>query len=102
MSATRPELVKKSGTKSVVWDFFGLEQGRDGKPIDDGSVICRSCRPRVIARSGNTSNLLAHLKANHPKIYSEAKESMSTKERPRPSTTQSRPSTSATQPTLIE
>ena len=102
MSATRPELVKKSGTKSVVWDFFGLAQGRDGKPIDDGSVICRSCRRRVIARSGNTSNLLAHLKANHPKIYSEAKESMSTKERPRPSTTQSRPSTSATQATLIE
>ena len=87
MSATRPELVKKSGTKSVLWDFFGLEQGRDGELIDDGSVICRSCRRRVIARSGNTSNLLAHLKANHPKIYSEAKESMSTKERPRPSTT---------------
>ena len=65
------------------------KQGRDGKPIDDRSVICCSCRRSVIARSSNTSNLLAHLKANHPKIYSEAKESMSTKERPRPSTTQS-------------
>ena len=58
MSATRPELAKESG--SVVWDFFGFEQERDGKLIDDGSVICRSCRRRVIVKSGNTSNLLVH------------------------------------------
>ena len=101
MSATRPELVKKSGTKSAVWDFFGLEQGRDGKPINDGSVICCSCCRRVIARSGYTSNLLVHLKANLPKIYYKAKESMSTKERPRSSTIQLRPSTSLSITSII-
>ena len=99
---TRSELVKKGGTKSIVWNVVGFEQERNGKLIDDESVTCRSCRRRVITRSGNTSNLLVHLKANHLKIYSEPKESMSTKERPKPSTTQSRPSTTATQPTLIE
>ena len=38
------KIVSKRGTKSVVWDFFGVELGKDGKPIDDGSAICRSCR----------------------------------------------------------
>ena len=38
------KLVSKRGTKSVIWDFFGLKLGKDGKPVDDGSAICRSCR----------------------------------------------------------
>ena len=62
------KLVSKSGTKSVVWDFFGLELGKDGKPVDDGSAICRSCRKRVLAKHGNTSNLLAHLRTNQRSI----------------------------------
>ena len=59
------KLVSKSGTKSVVWDFFGLELRKDGKPVDDGSAICRSCRKRVLAKHGNTSNLLAHFRTCH-------------------------------------
>ena len=27
---------KKTGTKSMVWDFFSLEVDKDGKAIDDG------------------------------------------------------------------
>ena len=67
------ELVAKNGTKSIVWDYFGLERGEDGKPIDDDSAICRSCRKRtcVMARQGNTSNLLAHLRTTHGKLHAD-------------------------------
>ena len=54
------ELIAKSGTNSTVWDHFGLERGIDEKPIDDGKVVCCTCRRRVTARHGNISNLLAH------------------------------------------
>ena len=37
------DLVKKAGTKSVVWVFFGLEVDKGGKAIDDGSARCHSC-----------------------------------------------------------
>ena len=70
------ELARKSGTKSVIWDYFGLEVGADGKPVDDGSALCRSCRKRVIAKHGNTSNLLAHLRTNHPTLHTQAKAAM--------------------------
>ena len=73
------KLVSKSSTKSVVWDFFGLELGKDGKPIDDGSPICRSYRKRVLAKHGNTSNLLAHLRTNHPALHSQVKAAKDTK-----------------------
>ena len=41
------ELVSKSGTKSVNWDYFGLDYfglklGADGKPVDDGSAVIQS------------------------------------------------------------
>ena len=37
------ELADKSGTKSVVWGYLGLEVGADGKPVDDGNAVCRNC-----------------------------------------------------------
>ena len=36
------ELASKSGTKSVIWNYFGIEVGADGKPVDDGSALCQS------------------------------------------------------------
>ena len=69
------ELLSKSRTKSKVWDYFGLQKGADGKPLDDGSAVCRTCRARVKAKYGNTSNLMSHLKTNHPSIYQEAMKS---------------------------
>lgn len=54
-------VVTKPGTKSIVWDYFGLEKDPEGKPIDDGHVVCRSCLRLVVAKHGNTSNLVAHL-----------------------------------------
>ena len=56
--------------------YFGLEVGAYGKPVDDGSALCRSCRKQVIAKHGNTSNLLAHLQTNHPTLHTQAKAAM--------------------------
>ena len=58
-SAVMSELVVKSRT-SIIWDYYRLERGKDGKPVDNGSAICCSCRKRVMARQGSASNLLAH------------------------------------------
>ena len=88
-SQLRMDLVAKPGVKSALWDYFG--KGRDGQPIDNGNVICRltmvmlfvvTCYRRVLAKNGNTSNLLAHLKANHGKVYSEATEAMKYQDSP--------------------
>ena len=73
------ELIAKSGIKSIVWDYFGLECGPDGKPINDGKVVCRTCCRCVMARHGTTSNLLAHLRTSHAKIHADVKAAMSTK-----------------------
>ena len=37
------EPASKTSTKSVVWDYFGFRKDSEGKPIDDGAVICRTC-----------------------------------------------------------
>ena len=36
----------------------------EGKRPD--SVVCRNCKKPVLAKGGNTSNLLSHLKLHHP------------------------------------
>ena len=54
-------LVTKPGTKSIVWDYFGLEKDPEGKPINDRRVVCCSCLCLVVVKHGNTSNLVAHL-----------------------------------------
>ena len=69
------ELVSKTSTKSIVWDYFGFRKDSKGKPIDDGAVICRTCRGRVKAKYGSNSNLLSHLKTNHLMVYQEAMKS---------------------------
>ena len=86
----------KIGTKSIVWDYFGLEKGKDGKAIDEGKVVCRSCRKHVMAKQGNTSNLLTHLRIYHSKLHSEVKAAMTKGSKPPAQTTL------ANQPTLAE
>ena len=70
------EFTTKEGGKSALWNYFGLKRGVDGKGIDDGNCYCFTCRGRVTAKNGNTSNLLAHLKSHHPKLHAEAKEAI--------------------------
>ena len=55
------DLIAKPGTKSIVWEHFGLRKGPDGKPMDDGRAICRVCLVSRAAKNGNTSNLLEPL-----------------------------------------
>ena len=45
-------------TKSAVWAYSGYYKNAQGQLVEDGSPICRSCGNKVVARGGNTSNLL--------------------------------------------
>ena len=63
MSTTDQEIIPKPGTKSEVWQYFGLLKGPNGQAID------KLCRKKVLAKSGNTSNLKAHLKNNHKTVH---------------------------------
>uniref|UniRef100_A0A1X7UPQ4 BED-type domain-containing protein n=1 Tax=Amphimedon queenslandica TaxID=400682 RepID=A0A1X7UPQ4_AMPQE len=63
-------LLPKPGTKSAIWQYFGVKANEDGEVLDDGKAFCRLCSRGVIARSGNTSNLMAHLCNNHKPRYS--------------------------------
>ena len=74
MSADHEEIVQSpKRLKSEVWAYFGFRQGPDEKIIDDGFPICRKCGKKVSAKGGNTSNLMAHLRDNHPLLYRECK-----------------------------
>ena len=66
-------LVKKKNTKSPVWNHFGLRADDKGLPIaeDEDKPVCRKCFRTVPAKTGNTTNLIAHLRDNHPDLYSE-------------------------------
>ena len=72
-------LVKKPNCKSVVWTYFGLEADDMGIPLRDkeDSPICKTCKKAVLAKGGNTSNLLTHLRDHHPDLYSEVTSSNS-------------------------
>ncbi len=73
--ATRvPELHKTPGSKSQVWNYFGLEK-KDGE-FQKGTAICRTCYRRVATENGNTSNLLAHLRTTHSNLHLNLKEAM--------------------------
>ena len=74
------ELLGKTGTKSVAWDYFGLAKGADGRAVNDGTAICHLCQKCALAKHGNTSNLFSHLKNNHSKVYKEAMDAMKVKE----------------------
>ena len=82
------ELVSKEKATSLVWNYFGLEADKDGKPINAEKAICRiasGCGKKpVLAKGGNTSNLLTHLRRHHPKHYAkllQAQEKKKSKEK---------------------
>lgn len=89
--------MSKPGTKSVVWQYFGLKKGANREAIDDGTAVCRSCRKNVTAKHGNTSNLLAHLRIHHGRLHAEVTGAM--KRGKQPAEPGKRP---ASQPTLTE
>ena len=72
--ASTERLVKKPNSKSIVWNYFGLKAGENNLPLpkEEERPICRTCRKAVSAKSGNTSNMLTHLRDHHPNLYAEA------------------------------
>ena len=78
--ANKPDLIQKPGTKSHIWNYFGLEKPNNSEPITRDVAVCRTCYGKVAAKNGNTSNLLAHLRCSHGRLYTEAKQIMSSKQ----------------------
>ena len=74
-------LVRKPGTRSVVWDYFGLEVDECGKLREETASfpLCRTCGKKISAKGGNTTNLLAHLRDNHPTLYVQAERKVARK-----------------------
>lgn len=73
--ADKPELVSKPGSKSCLWNYFGLRKN-NSNPINKDVAICRTCYEEVASKNENTSNLLAHLRTSHGRLYAEAKAAM--------------------------
>jgi len=73
-AARGPELHKKPGSKSQVWNYFGLEK-KDGEFLKE-TAVCRTCYRNVATKNGNTSNLIAHLRTTHSNLHSEVKAAM--------------------------
>ena len=69
-------LLKRTNSKSYIWNYFGSKQGTYGKAIDDGRPLCRCCHQAIGAKGGNTSNLIKHLQCRHPDLYVEYQVSM--------------------------
>ena len=72
-------LARKKHAKSVVWDYFGIRVGEDGLPVpgEEQKPVCRSCGKVVLAKGGNTTNLLTHLRDHHPQLHAEATQAFS-------------------------
>ena len=50
-------------------EYLGIEKSSDdGVVIDDGCVVCRACRRKVVATSENTSKLLVNLSKLYAKL----------------------------------
>ena len=94
--ATTQQLTEKYGTKSAVWKHFGLLTDDSGLGIQQDNPVCRICRVQVRATTGNTSNLLSHLKNKHPMVHKELRLQMNKEAGEK----QSRPTDSRHQPTL--
>ncbi|KAI7811508.1 putative zinc finger BED domain-containing protein 1-like [Triplophysa rosa] len=52
--------------KSEVWKYFGFQKNAEGMLVEDGFPLCKTCGRRVATKHGNTSNMFAHLRDNHP------------------------------------
>ena len=79
------ELVDKHGCKSAVWKYFDLKCDEEKRPVNDGHAFCQQCKNKVATHNGNTSNLIAHLRNNHPTIYADFAKQKAEKAKQHPS-----------------
>ena len=66
-------MMKKRIASSVIWDYFKLKVNPEGSMISAEATfpVCHSSGKSVLAKGGNTTNLLSHLREHHPGLYSE-------------------------------
>ena len=50
---------------------FGFKPNEQGETINTDEPVCRICSKVVATKKGNTTNLHAHLKQNHPTQFSQ-------------------------------
>ena len=70
------DLVKPKGTKVAVWSYFGSVKDSEGKQMSKDATICLMCKKKVVAKGGNTLNLLSHVKIYHPLEHIKLKKSV--------------------------
>ena len=69
MDASSPaSLAPLSGGKSKVWRFFGLQVDDKGRQLNKKEVFCHVCKG-LLPYSGNTTNLLYHLRTCQKEDY---------------------------------
>ncbi|XP_016129110.1 zinc finger BED domain-containing protein 1 isoform X1 [Sinocyclocheilus grahami] len=73
MSEPEPLFLPPKRLKSAVWEYFGYLKDPGGTINADGYPVCRLCRKKVSARTGNTSNMAHHLRDHHPKEFAKMK-----------------------------
>ena len=66
-------------------EIFGLKCDEEKHPVIDGHAFCRQCKNNVAARNGNTLNLIAHLRNNHPTLYADFTKQKAEKAKQHPS-----------------
>ena len=71
--ATAPTLLKKTNSKSIIWNYFGFLANEEGKAVNDGKPICRRCLKAIPAKGGIRRTSSKHLKIRHPEQALELK-----------------------------
>ena len=74
----RRNLVKEKNTKSATWNFFVLKADEHSVSIlsEEHRPICKICYKSMPCKSGNTTNLFAHLRERHPREYKQANQGL--------------------------
>ena len=62
--------MRKKKKQSKVWMYFQKIKNSDGGDC----VKCTECGKTVKTKTGNTTNLLSHLKTKHPSKYADVKQ----------------------------
>ena len=64
-------MIAKPNATAPVWEYLGFKPNEQGEPINTDEPVCRICSKVVATKKGNTTNLHAHLKQNHPTQFSQ-------------------------------
>ena len=64
----------------IIWKYFnGLQVNENVLQEMEDEPMCGACKKRIRTESGNTSNLLSHLRDHHSDLYMEASKGVHSK-----------------------